>query len=92
MEVIVVYNGALAYYSVVRDRDNIYNAYLTMYQQEDSPPPASLTLVRSIRHWTGSVEDAELLYELGRAIERQQQPDVLFPPGMNHKTIMDNLV
>ncbi len=91
MEVVIVYKGALAYYNIVREKDDVYSAYLKNCNGFEKPQH-TLTLVKSIRHWTGSVEDDELLFELGRAIERRQDADNLFPPRRDNSTIMDNLV
>ncbi len=91
MEVVIVYKGALAYYNIVREKDDVYTAYLKNYNGFEQPH-STLTLVKSIRHWTGSVEDDELLFELGKAIERGQTADTLFPPRKDNPTIMDNLV
>jgi hypothetical protein len=91
MEAVIVYKGALAYYAVVQENNDIYSAYLNRY---DGPGqlPVSVTLAKSLRHWTGSVDDTELLYELGRAIERNKNADSLFPGKGNDSAIMDNLV
>jgi hypothetical protein len=91
MEVVIVYKGALAFYNVIHEKDNVYSAFIIKYDGQVQLE-STLTLVKSIRHWTGSVEDDELLFELGRSIERHQDRNTLFPPGNNNKTIMDNLV
>lgn len=91
MEVVIVYKGALAFYSIVREKDDVYSAYLKKYSGPVQPP-CTITLVKSIRHWTGSVEDDELLFELGKSIERHQYHHSLFPPRDGNSAIMDNLV
>ena len=91
MEVVIVYKGALAYFTVVREKEDVYSAYLKRCDGPDQPP-ATITLVKSIRHWTGSVENDELLFELGEAIERYQRNNTLFPHRGGNVTIMDNLV
>jgi hypothetical protein len=90
MEVIIVYKGALAYYMIVRERADVYSAYLKQYNGPQRPAEC-LTLVRSIRHWTGSVDDEDLMYELGRVIDRHQSIDPLFPNRGDDRTIMDNV-
>ncbi|MGZ8561410.1 MAG: hypothetical protein ACXWV3_07435 [Flavisolibacter sp.] len=77
MEVVIVYKGALAYYNIVCEKDDVYSAYLKNCDGFEKPQ-GTLTLVKSIRHWTGSVEDDELLFELGKAIERHQEIHILF--------------
>ena len=91
MEVVIVYKGALAHYNIVREKDDVYSAFIKSYNGIDQPPP-TVTLIKSIRHWTGSVEDDELLSELGEAIERYQRNTTLFPPRGGNVTFMDNLV
>ena len=91
MEVVIVYKGALAFYNIIREKDDVYSAYLREYNGIDQPPQV-LTLVKSIRHWTGSIEDEELLFELGKAIERHAESHILFPRGNDNRTIMDYLV
>ena len=90
MEAVIVYRGALAYYLIVRERADVYSAYLKHY---DGParPPESITLAKSIRHWTGSIDDADLLYELGRAIDRHHTIDPLFPHRGDDQNFMDHV-
>lgn len=91
MEVVIVYKGALAYYEIRQLRADVYNAYLKRYGGYEKAP-VDVTLVRSIRHWTGSVDDEGLLRELGQAIDRHRFIDPLFPQRGEDRTIIDNLV
>lgn len=91
MEVVIVYKGALAYYLISRIRADVYNALLKHYGGFEAPPQY-ITLVRGLRHWSGSIENDELLYELGKAIDRNLHIDPLFPQRGDDNAIMDNLV
>ena len=72
MKIVIVYKGALAFYEVSKDRDGVFNAFLKQYGGFETPAD-KVTLARGLRHWSGSVDDVELLYELGEAIDRNRK-------------------
>jgi hypothetical protein len=90
MKAVVVYKGALAHYFITQEKPDVFNASLLEYRGEGQPVP-HITLVRGMRHWSGSVEDESLLQELGAAIDRNIPFDPLFPQRGQDSTIMDNL-
>lgn len=91
MEVVIVYKGALAYYIINQVSLDVYNASLKRYGGYEYIPQY-VTLTRSFRHWTGSIEDVALMDELGRSIDRNFQNDPLFPQRGRDNTVLDNLV
>ena len=91
MDVIIAYKGALAFYSVICEKPGLYSAYLKEYRAE-APPPEIITLTRSLRHWTGSIDDETLLNEIGSSIDRQLKNDPVFSRRRNDQNFLDNLV
>lgn len=70
LDVAVPFQNALAHYSVLKESEGIYLAVLQHYEGERSQsPPLRIVLVKSIRNWTGSFDQAEFVNQLGRAIE-----------------------
>lgn len=66
------YKGGLAKYNIIQENENVYHAILVKYDgKEDKTPPSNVVLIRSVRHWSGSIEDQNLLDELGVVIDRR---------------------
>jgi hypothetical protein len=70
LEAVVNYRGALAHYNVFPETKEIYQALLVRYEgPPEMAPPEHVTLVKSVRHWTGSSDRKELVDEIGYIIE-----------------------
>ena len=70
MEAIVNYGAGRACFTIRRENPGIYYADLLYYDgNHKKSPPAKITLIRGIRHWTGSYDDPILLNQLGKIIE-----------------------
>ena len=68
--IVVLFQNALAHYSVIREAEGIYLAILERYEGDIAQsPPARIVLIKGMRRWTGSFEHPELLNKIGRAIE-----------------------
>lgn len=60
-----------ACFRIHRENEGIFTAYLISFDNDDDEcPPKEITMVRSIRSWTGSSEDETLLQELGAFIDK----------------------
>ena len=66
---VVIYKGALAYYNVSEQRGEAFNAHLVKYNGEEDHPPRYILLKKEGRHWTGDINNKELLDDLGYAAE-----------------------
>jgi hypothetical protein len=70
MDAIVRRGEAYIHYKVFPEADGIFQAQLIRYEGcPTEEPPMELTLVKSFRRWTGSVNDSELLNGLGEVID-----------------------
>ena len=68
--VIVKHKNDILSYKIRKDRPGIYHADLDYSGGEnESRPPAAITLIRGIRHWTGDYHDQFFLNRLGEVIE-----------------------
>lgn len=68
----VNHKGALACFEIRREAPGIYYADLISYEgNETQSPPGEITLIKSVRHWTGSSNDKSLLNQLGKEIEEK---------------------
>ena len=75
LSAVVQYAGNLAHYTITPERAGIYQARLLKYEQMDGVagviPPASVALLRGVRHWVGSTEEQYFVDQLGNAIEQR---------------------
>jgi hypothetical protein len=66
----VKYGNGSACYIIRKENPGIYYAHLVYFDgHQKSAPPQNITLIRGIRQWKGSLDDRELLNELGKIIE-----------------------
>ena len=66
----VNHKGALACFEIRSEAPGIYYADLIYYEGSKTEcPPNEITLIQSVRHWTGSFNDKTLLNQLGEKIE-----------------------
>lgn len=66
----VKYGKGSACFEVRRDSPGVYHADLLYFDGDHKlSPPKKITLIRGVRHWTGSFEDVVLLNQLGDIIE-----------------------
>lgn len=66
----IKYGSGFASFEIRRESPGVYHAALVYFDgDEKKAPPPEITLVRGIRQWTGSLDDSDLLNELGRIIE-----------------------
>ena len=80
----IYYRNAYAHYKVIREQKRIYFAELVHYDgQEGDTPPANILLVRGIRQWWGSTDNAELVRELGNYISTLSESMLFFNRGNN---------
>lgn len=69
---IVNFLGSLAHYRVSTEAKGIFSAHLEKYEGGDSVvPPTEVTLVRSVRHWSGSYSEQYFIDELGEEIDKR---------------------
>ena len=68
---VVIYKGALAYYNVLKQREDAYNAYLVKYNGQQDNPPQRIALKKEGRHWTGDINNTDLVDDLGYAAEME---------------------
>lgn len=69
---IVNFLGSLAHYRVRTEAKGVFAAHLEKYEGPDSvSPPEEVTLVRSVRHWSGSYSEQYFIDELGEEIEKR---------------------
>lgn len=87
MKAVVMYRGGMAHYSITQENEGIYSAHLNRYDgRVDHYPPYKVTLIKGVQNWSGNIEDATLLNNLGRVIEKKiNSYDPLFPPSKKHK-------
>lgn len=70
MEVMIEYKNRPACFRIHQESEGIFTAYLLSYTGNGTNSPAAeITLVKGVRNWAGSVEDDQLLRELGGFIE-----------------------
>ena len=71
MQISVDYQGYPATYKVMPEQKNIYLAELLDYFGcwDFNPPPEKITLTQGVRHWIGSIDNQNLIGDLGLAIE-----------------------
>lgn len=60
-------------FEIKREAPGIYLAHLVCSEDENTQFPGNITLIRGIRNWKGSIEDATVLFQLGFAIENYYQ-------------------
>jgi hypothetical protein len=76
---LVQYRGGIAHYYINQEHEGIYKASLVRYDgRMDHYPPYVITLIRSATHWSGSIDEIELLNGLGRIIDTKVQKDAGF--------------
>ena len=69
---VVLYQGALAYYTVSRQGDGTYVARLLSYcGAQGSEPPPTIHFWSDGRHCDGSIEDGELMDDLWLAVKEK---------------------
>lgn len=69
---IAKHKGGLAHYNIIQESEHVYHAILVKYDgKEVCTPPVDILLIRSIRHWSGSIDDHSLMNELGVVIDRR---------------------
>lgn len=70
LETIIRYRSFAACYKIQNEAEGIFTANLMYHDGDDGhAPPEGITLVKGVRNWTGSVEDENLLSELGKFID-----------------------
>jgi hypothetical protein len=71
---VVLHHRALAHYTVTEREGNQFVAYLLAYKGDPaSSPPREVSLEKSGRHCTGSIEDVALMDELYYAAKEKLQ-------------------
>jgi hypothetical protein len=69
---VVLYQGALAYYTVSRQGDGTYVARLLSYGgAQQSEPPQTIHFWSDGRHCNGSIENEELMDDLWLAVKEK---------------------
>jgi len=64
------YRNGSACFNIYKESPGIYYADLVCFDGDKKlTPPQKITLIRGVRQWRGSFDDADLLNELGRIIE-----------------------
>jgi hypothetical protein len=82
----IKYRGAQAYYTIIREEDQIYSAKLEDYEgSAHDLPPTQLILTKGIRHWIGSSEDLTLINDLGEVIDAHMPVEDLAQPATQLK-------
>ena len=72
LKAVVPFLGERAYYEVIPEAPDIYQARLIKYEGSDGvTPPQSITLVRSVRRWAGSYDERYFVDALGEAIDER---------------------
>lgn len=70
LELMLIYNGGNAFYKIHQEEVGIFTAYLISFDgKATQAPPEIITLVKSVRNWTGSAEDDSLIRDLGDLID-----------------------
>ena len=83
---IASYKGGLAHYKVVPENLGIYNAYLERYDGKAANAPVqNIILVRGLKHWSGSIEEQNLLDTIGEVIDRRTKGRLHFTFDTNKK-------
>lgn len=73
---LVQYRGGIAHYYINQENEGIFKASLVRYDGRlDHYPPYVVTLIRSATHWSGSIDEIELLNSLGKIIDAKLQKD-----------------
>ena len=73
---LVQYRGGIAHYYINQENEGIFKASLVRYDGRlDHYPPYVVTLIRSATHWSGSIDEIELLNCLGKIIDTKLQKD-----------------
>ena len=74
LEALIKYRKRNACYKIQTESGTVFSARLLYFTGDDQQaPPTTITLVKGIRNWTGSVEDEILLQQLGRFIDQQSE-------------------
>jgi hypothetical protein len=69
---VVLYKGALAYYTVSKRSEESYVAHLLMYNGDDqNNPPRLISFEKSGRHCTGDIEDQNLMDDICYAVKEK---------------------
>jgi hypothetical protein len=69
---IAKYEGGLAHYNIIQEKEGLYHAILIKYDgRPDHIPPGNIILVRGVWHWSGSINNQSLLDELGSVIDKR---------------------
>ncbi|MER3463553.1 MAG: hypothetical protein C4329_03160 [Chitinophagaceae bacterium] len=67
---VVLYQGALAYYTVSRQGDGKYVAHLLNYSKgQELEPPQTIHFWNNGRHCSGNIEDDNLMDEIWLAVK-----------------------
>jgi hypothetical protein len=67
------YRNARACFKIHKESAGIYYANLIHFDGDKKlAPPPKITMIKSLRQWTGSHNDLELLNALGKIIEESQ--------------------
>lgn len=65
---------ATANYAIRMEAPGVYQAELVNFDGDaNQRPPLKITLIRSVRSWTGSIDDEMLLNQLGAAMEANKK-------------------
>ena len=76
---LVQYRGGIAHYYITQENEGIYKASLVRYDGRlDHYPPYVVTLIRSATHWSGTIDELDLLNSLGKVIDAKLQKDGSF--------------
>lgn len=66
----VKYGNGTACFRIRKENPGVYSADLLHFEgSKKAGPPQQITLVRGIRQWAGSSDDADLMNKLGSVIE-----------------------
>ncbi|MCU7552805.1 hypothetical protein OCK74_27045 [Chitinophagaceae bacterium LB-8] len=72
--VVVLYHGALTYYTVSETENGTYEAGLLKYNgDQKQEPPHKVSFKKQGRHCSGDFNDQDLLDDIYLAIKTQQQ-------------------
>ena len=79
IEAVVKIGGGAALYQIYREGPSCYRAELQpLHAPAEGGLPKDILLMRSVRHWVGSVDHPKLVEELGEAIDSILQNAPIF--------------
>ena len=90
MKAAIYYRNAYAHYIIKRENKGLYQADLILYDgPPEQAPAASVTLIKSARHWRGSTDDQELISSLGNILTNTAYSDQFFIEKNNAADTVD---